>query len=288
MTSPFKNKVLLKDVVQGLKALPAASADVLIADAPYNIGKDFGNNKDSMPLDKYVEWSKSWMAEGMRVLKPTGTFYVYGFSEILAHLFVAGEAEFKRWLVWHYANKNAASLHFWQRSHESIVLMAHQKPTFNEDDVREPYSETYLKNAVGKTRAGTLSRFNKGGKETVYSAHENGALPRDVLKHPALAGGAGARERAGWCRTCDSFVLGGARKLHAEHDLFTHPTQKPLELSQRLVRAAKNKHGDTNVVVLFSGSGAECVAARREGCNVVGFDINPEFVKMANAWLDRA
>jgi len=47
-------------------------------------------------------------------------------------------------------------------------------------------------------------RFSKpGAEETTYTAHERGALPRDVLKVPALAGGAGRKERV------------------------NHPTQKP-------------------------------------------------------------
>lgn len=286
MKNPFSNRVVLKDALQGLASLPDASVDVLVCDPPYNIGKDFGNNKDYLPMEDYVEWSKQWLAEGMRVLAPTGTFYVYGFSEILAHLFVAADASFKRWLVWHYTNKNVASLPYWQRSHEALMVLGHARPTFNRDAVREPYTETYLNNAAGKTRAATVSRFSDGSKTTTYSAHEKGALPRDVLKVPALAGGAGARERAHYCVTCGELVFGKVKSKHQGHELVTHPTQKPLELTTRLIRASKNPTGKTNCLVLFAGSGAELVAARKEGCDVVGFDINPNYVRMGNAWLD--
>lgn len=282
--SPFTNRVALIDVVEGLKRLPDASVDVLISDPPYNIGKDFGACKDNMPLNDYVAWCVTWMREGLRVLKPTGSFYIYGFSEILAHLFVAADAETKRWLVWHYTNKNAASIKNWQRSHESILLLSKGKPVFNQDLVREPYTETFLKNA-GKVRAATPSRFSKGDKETVYTAHAGGALPRDVLKHPALAGGAGARERAHWCVDCQTLVFGKEKHAHTSHTLITHPTQKPLGLTRRLVAAAKNIEGATTAVVLFSGSGAEAVAAAQEGCAVLGFDINPEYARMGNQWL---
>ena len=40
----------------------------------------------------------------------------------------------------------------------------------------------FLKNAAGKVRKATKGRFSKGDKETVYKAHKNGALPRDVIK----------------------------------------------------------------------------------------------------------
>jgi site-specific DNA-methyltransferase (adenine-specific) len=285
MKNPLSNRVVLKDVLEGLRSLPDSSVDILICDPPYNIGKDFGNNKDFMPMDDYVEWSLKWLTEGMRVLSPTGTFYVYGFSEILAHLFVAADATFKRWLVWHYTNKNVASLPYWQRSHEALIVLGHGRPTFNRDEVREPYTDTYLNNAAGKTRAATLSRFSNGSKTTIYSAHAKGALPRDVIKVPALAGGAGARERAHFCLTCGELVFGKEKRKHEGHALITHPTQKPLELTTRLVKAAKNLIGPTTCVVLFAGSGAELVAARKEGCEVVGFEINPDYVSMGNAWL---
>lgn len=284
----FNNEVKKEDVIKGLKKIPNSSVDVIVCDPPYNIGKEFGECKDQMPLEDYVKWCSEWMDECLRILKPTGSFYVYGFSEVLAYLFVASKAEFKRWLVWHYTNKNSATAHFWQRSHESIILMGHQKPLFNEDDVREPYTENFLSNSAGKKRTGTIGRFNKEAKETIYNAHENGALPRDVLKQSALAGGAGSKERAYWCDTCSKTLIGSKeKKEHLGHEIINHPTQKPLELSRRLIKAAKNPGYVNNVVVPFAGSGAELVAAKLEGCNVVGFEIDDKFVKLGNEWLGR-
>lgn len=282
----FDNSVHKVDVTSGLKKIPDASVDIIICDPPYNIGKEFGECKDLMPMEDYVKWCSEWIAEGMRILKPEGSFYIYGFSEILAHIFVSAKADYKRWLVWHYTNKNSATAHFWQRSHESIILIGHQKPIFNEDDVREPYTETFLANSAGKKRTGTVGRFNKDAKETVYNAHENGALPRDVLKQSALAGGAGSKERAYWCETCNTALIGSKeKKSHIEHEIINHPTQKPIELTRKLIKAAKNKAIINNVVVPFSGSGAELVAARLENCNVIGFDIDDRYVKLANSWL---
>lgn len=285
----YPNKAILVDVLKGLKKLPTASADIIIADPPYNIGKDFGECKDSMELSKYIKWCKKWISESMRVLKPNGTFYIYGFSEILAHIYCAANADYKRWLIWHYTNKNSAHLGFWQRSHESIVLLGHNKPQFNEDDIREPYTDIFLNNSAGKVRKGTISRFCKNGTETVYNAHANGALPRDVLKQPALAGGAWLNERAYYCKTCELILIGGKeKKSHANHEIVVHPTQKPLALTSRLIKAAKNPKDQNSVVVLFAGTGAECVSAIKEGCKVVSFDINSDYIAMSNLWIAKA
>lgn len=282
-----KNVIFKKDVLEGLKEIPSNFFDIIISDPPYNIGKDFGECKDNLPLYDYVEWSKKWMEESLRVLKPKGTLYVYGFSEILAHLYCASSASFKRWLVWHYSNKNAAGLGFWQRSHESILILSKEKPLFNQDDVREPYTDTFLKNSAGKKRTGTKSRFGSS-EETVYKAHEKGALPRDVIKLPALAGGAGSKERAGYCLDCSCLFLGSKeKKVHEKHNIVIHPTQKPLELTRKLIRASKNQLENNKLLVLFSGTGAECVAGIQEDCEVIGFDINEEYIKMGNLWIEK-
>lgn len=297
------------DAVEGLLSLPPGSSDVIIADPPYNIGKDFGTSQDSMPMQEYLDWSARWIQAAMQALSPRGTLYVYGFSEILARILVAADPAHCRWLVWHYTNKNAANAKAWQRSHESILAISHtDRPIFNVDLVREPYTETFLKNAAGRKRAGTAGRFSRHGAETTYNAHAGGALPRDVLRHPALAGGAGANERVAWCRTCDTLLIGKQRREHRGHDLIEHPTQKPIALTRRLIAAAKPMDGEpesqasrsaktdgtpehdhgkhARIVIPFSGSGAESVAAILEGCQPIAFDLNPEYVRMGNAWVN--
>jgi site-specific DNA-methyltransferase (adenine-specific) len=83
----------------------------------------------------------------------------------------------------------------------------------------------------------------------------------DVIKISALAGGAGKKERV------------------------EHPTQKPLELCQKLIKASKNKE-DTLLIVPFAGSGSECVAAKKENVNFIGFEINEQYIKLSNQRLE--
>jgi site-specific DNA-methyltransferase (adenine-specific) len=270
------------DCIEGMRALPSECAQVVVCDPPYNIGKDFGNTSDKQEFNKYIEWCKEWVAECVRILKPRGTLYIYGFSEILAHIQVTSlptSPQLKvRWLIWHYTNKNIPSAKFWQRSHESILCIyknEHGPPIFNLDDVREPYTDTFLKNAAGKTRKATPGRFSSSNTETTYTAHEKGALPRDVIKIPALAGGAGMKERV------------------------DHPTQKPIELCLKLLKASQDDNGNDNdndhdhthaqntrsrslVVIPFTGSGSECVACVKMGLDYIGFEINETYVDLAN------
>ena len=218
------NKIYNEDCVAGMKKIKSESVDIIICDPPYNIGKDFGNDSDKQKMDDYLLWCDSWITECLRILKPQGTLYIYGFSEILAFIRTRINCNV-RWLVWHYTNK-------------------------------------VLKNAAGKVRKSTVGRFSNGDKETIYTAHEGGALPRDVIKVPALAGGAGKKERV------------------------DHPTQKPLTLCDTLIKASLNKSSPTLLVVPFVGSGSECVSAKNNNISFIGFEINSDYINTANERLD--
>lgn len=256
-----RQEILTGDSLVLLPTLANESAQIVIADPPYNIGKDFGNESDKQPMEDYLKWCDSWIAECLRILKPNGTMFIYGFSEILA--LITARIPYtvhRRWIIWHYTNKNVASLNFWQRSHESILVLWKQDKVFNRDEVREPYTDGFLKGAAGKKRAATKGRFSDGKTETTYTAHPAGALPRDVIKVPALAGGAGMSERV------------------------DHPTQKPLALCDTLLKSCRQPDGF--VLVPFAGSGSECVAAKALGLPFVGIELNPTYVEVIQKRLN--
>jgi len=114
------SRIITGDVLQVLRAQPAnLKFDVIIADPPYNIGKDFGNatgdgdnRDDDMPIDDYVAWCEAWLAECFRLLADDGLIYVYGFAEVLARVAVKFPIDEQRWLAWHYTNKAVTSSKF--------------------------------------------------------------------------------------------------------------------------------------------------------------------------------
>lgn len=256
----IQEKIIHGDSLIELPKLPDNSAQIIIADPPYNIGKDFGNDSDKQPMDEYLKWCEIWIKDCLRILKPNGTMFVYGFSENLALILSKVPYNInRRWIIWHYTNKNVASLNFWQRSHESILVLWKDDKVFHRDDIREAYTEGFLNGAAGKERTATKGRFSNGNKTTTYNAHPNGALPRDVIKIPALAGGAGKNERV------------------------DHPTQKPIALCEKLLLSCKQSDG--YVLVPFAGSGSECVAAKKMGLSFIGIELNEEYVKLIHRRL---
>ena len=281
------NKVLCGDMLAAMKNIKQnAVFDVVIADPPYNIGKDFGNNSDRRDLPDYLNWCDEWITECLRLAKDNAPLYIYGYAENLAHIAVRYPPQKQRWLVWHYTNKTVPSSRFWQRSHESILcLWKNKRPQINVDVVREEYTETFLKNAAGKIRKETFCRYSTKGKKTVYEAHPQGALPRDVLKVSALAGGAGFAERWFYCKSCVRLCLPQEAAAHRQCVTIRHPTQKPSGISRKLLASAAAA-GDC-ALIPFAGSGAECVVAQAMGINFLAAEVNPDYALLANAWLDK-
>lgn len=274
------------DVIDFLKAMTASNTfDLAIIDPPYNIGKNFGNNTDAMPINQYIQWSKQYINECMRLIKPSAPVYIYGYPEILAHIAVQHPLENQRWLAWHYTNKTVPASQFWQRSYESILcLWKHSKPKLKVDDIREEYTDTFLKNAAGKVRNSKPCRYSKGNTQTIYQAHANGALPRDVIKIPALAGGSGYMERVLYCKSCDRLVIGKEKNNHSDCEMVIHPTQKPLKLTEKLIKGSAPR----SLLIPFAGTGSECFVAKQLGIDFYATELNPDYVTLANQWLTPA
>jgi site-specific DNA-methyltransferase (adenine-specific) len=224
---------------------------LIFADPPYNISKADWDTFESQ--EAYIEWSMGWILPASRALKPTGSLYICGFSEILADLKHPASKHFAvcRWLVWHYKNK--ANLGFdWGRSHESILHLRKSKSfKLNVDQVRIPYGAHTLK-YPSHPQAET-SQYGNGKERENWTPNPLGAKPKDVLELPTTCNGMGEKT--------------------------PHPTQKPEELLHRLVLAASSS--GQLVVDPFSGSGTTVVVAEQLGRKWLGCDLNPEHNRWA-------
>jgi site-specific DNA-methyltransferase (adenine-specific) len=245
-------KIWLGDSIEWLRSLDASSVDLVFADPPYNIKKAEWDTFESQ--QEYVAWSVRWIEQAARVLKPEGTLYVCGFSEILADLRMPAARFFKgcRWLIWHY--KNRANLgDDWGRSHESILHFRKGREfTFNVDDVRIPYGDHTLKYPA-HPQAET-SQYGKGvNKDHVWHPHPRGAKPKDVLEIPT---------------TCNGM-----------HEKTPHPTQKPEELLRKIVLASSKIGGV--VIDPFLGSGTTAVVAEQLKRHWKGCDLSAEYCDWA-------
>jgi site-specific DNA-methyltransferase (adenine-specific) len=242
----------LGDAIAWLCSLESESVDLIFADPPYNLKKAEWDSFESQ--EHYVEWSLQWIEQAARVLKPTGTLYICGFSEILADIKLPALRFFKgcRWLVWHYKNKaNLGS--DWGRSHESMLHYRKSRQfTFNVDDVRIPYGNHTLKYPE-HPQAETSQYGRDNDKNRLWRPHPKGAKPRDVIEIPT---------------TCNGML-----------EKTPHPTQKPEELLRKIVLASSNP-GDL-VIDPFLGSGTTAVVAEQLRRKWQGCDISADYCQWA-------
>ena len=93
-----ENNIYNMSCLDGMKQMPDNSVDIIIADPPYNLSKGAewkwdnsvalkgmgGNwNKvmadwDDMTLEDYWEFTSAWLTEAKRILKPTGSMWIFG------------------------------------------------------------------------------------------------------------------------------------------------------------------------------------------------------------------
>lgn len=241
------------DALELLRAQPAQSVRLVVADPPYAIDKAEWDEFES--LEVYVDWCDAWLAEVQRVLAEDGSAYVCGFSEILAEVKVRSAKRFAggcRWLVWAYRNKaNLGS--DWGRSHESILHLRNgRRVVMNVDAVRVPYND-HTRRYPERVQAVTSQYGGASARRDRWTPHPLGAKPRDVLEVPTICNGMAEKT--------------------------AHPTQKPEELLRRLVLASSDE-GDL-VLDPFCGSGTTLVVAERHQRRWLGADADARYVGIA-------
>ena len=243
------NQIHLGDCIDGMRNIPDGSVDLVVADPPYNLDKDFGTWKEAEQKQQWLPWSKLWLAECMRLMKPSASIFVYGIHHhlcwIQCHMYEIG-LHYRRQIIWHYENGFAGYTKSLAAHYEPLLWFSKgHKYTYH--PIREPYKSTErLKHKI-----------IKNGK--IWTPHPDGRLAGDVWDFPVLAGRRFKDERV------------------------DHPTQKPLSISNRIIRHFSNE-GDT-VLIPFAGSGSECVAANLNQRDFIGFELNAEYVKIARERL---
>lgn len=237
------------DVVDWLTTIPDEYATLGIVDPPYNINKAEWDVWET--TEEYIDWCSNWVSELYRVLKPNGTMYIFGFAEILAHIYTRLTNEFAetKWLVWHYENKPNFE-DYWGRSHESILhLRKGEKYTFNVDPVRVPYNEHTRK--YPNRKDGKTSTFNSGD-EYEWTPHPKGARPKDVITVSAVNNGSS--------------------------ETTEHPTQKPEELIAKLVLSSSNEND--MIIDPMAGSGTTFSVCEQYNREWIGCEYKKEYCKM--------
>ena len=137
----LKNQILCGDCVEILRAGKEPFADLIFADPPFNIGYKYDKYHDSKANSKYLAWTRDWIGECVRVLKPHGSIYIAIGDEYAAHIKLILEDELgltmRNWILWHYTFGQQTKNKF-ARAHTHILYFVNDAKTFvfNDETVR--------------------------------------------------------------------------------------------------------------------------------------------------------
>ena len=131
------------DALLELKKIPDNSINLIITDPPYNLCKDYGETKDNLEFEEYINFSKNWLKECKRILKENGTIYVFMGMRFISYIYSILERDLKlnfcSWITWHYTQGIGKTKGFSPR-HDDILMFTVDKKdyTFNLDNIRIP------------------------------------------------------------------------------------------------------------------------------------------------------
>ncbi|MCR5678758.1 MAG: site-specific DNA-methyltransferase [Prevotella sp.] len=135
-------QIIQGDCIEELKSIKDSSIDLVVADPPYNVGKDYGNGSDKQQFEDYLSFSRKWLRECHRVLKPQGTIYVFIGFRYISYLYQILEKDlnmnFVNWISWHYTQGVGKTKGFSPRHDDILMFSKTEKYTFNLDSVRIP------------------------------------------------------------------------------------------------------------------------------------------------------
>ena len=224
------------------KLIPNDSIDLIIADAPYNLGKDYGNDSDKKTKEEYINNLHLWISEFHRILKPNGSLFIYTGKEYYPYYYIDIERLFtiQNSIIWSYDSSGVQAKTKYGGLYEPLIWATKHKKnyTFNKE----------FATVEAKT----------GSKRKLIDYRKNPPQPYNTTK-------------------IDGDVWNYTRVRYRMPEYVNHPTQKPLSICDRIVKVHSNE--EDVVFIPFAGSGSEIESCIRNNRKYIASEINNEYIK---------
>lgn len=234
------------DCIEYMKGLPNEHIDLIIADPPYYkiVKNDWDNqwNNES----EYYKWCDMWIKESYRILKNNGSMYIWNWFDNICDIGVICKQNglyIKNLITW---NRGAGrERNNWCSAKEDLLyLTKSDKYTFNLNEVL-----LSLDDPNRKMKKASWERC-KYGRKNRKSFDEDRVNPSNV-----------------WF---DSHVAFNSKEKVA------HPTQKPLSVCDRIIKASSNEND--LVYIPFAGSGSEIISCIKNNRIYLATEINKQYI----------
>ena len=135
--------VICGNAIDELKKIPSQSIRLIVTDPPYNLNKDYGNNRDKLEFEDYLTFSREGLTEAKRVLTDDGTIYVFMGMRYISYIYSILEQDlgmtFNSWITWFYTQGIGKTKGFSPRHDDILMFTKHPKKfVFNLDEIRVP------------------------------------------------------------------------------------------------------------------------------------------------------
>ena len=281
------HKLQNKDCLELLKELPDASIDLILTDPPYSIGFDGGKGWDNQWKTEadYLSWCKQWTTECIRVLKPGKCLYVWGTTKTdtflkykLDILNSFDNMNYQNWIIWSYDWGGRTKTKF-PRKHEDLLM-------YSKGENFDFFADQIMVERAVKTNMNIQRKKNLLNKK--LSAEEKPFSEKDIHSwkkygYDKLSGEQLAKELEKMQVKETKFAAGKiptdvwTKNNHTTSVEYCawHPTQKPIELLKRVIKAHTNE-GDT-VLDIFSGSGSTMIACAQTRRKFIGCELDKDY-----------
>ncbi len=225
-----------------VRAMPAASIDLILTDPPYG--------ETSLPWDR---WVQDWPSEVYRVLKPTGSMWVFGSMRMfLNRIDEFHEYRFAQDIIWEKHNGSGFHADRFKRVHENALQFYRAEAPWKDVYRSVQYTLDATARAVRRKKRPTHMGHIEAGS---YTSEDGGPrLMRSVIY------------------------------MRSEHGRAEHPTQKPEGIIEPLLKYSCPPGGI--VFDPFMGSGAIGVVAKKNGIRFIGAEISPEYFEIAKRRIE--
>ncbi len=252
--SNCQNKIICRDAFETLGKLPKGEFDLLFADPPYNLNKDFGGRRfNQTSSEEYEVWLDSWLRLCVPPLKKTASVYICGDWRSGTAIERAASRYFKlqNRITWEREKGRGAKAN-WKNSSEDIwFFTVSDDYTFNLDAVKQ--------------RRRVIAPYREDGKPKDWNETGDGKF-RDT--HPSNL----------WTDISVPFW-----SMPENTD---HPTQKPEKLLAKIILASTNP-ADL-ILDPFAGSGTTAVTAKKLGRNFLAIELDEHYCLLAAKRLEMA
>jgi len=237
-------KIYLEDAVKMLSSLDDGSVNLLFADPPYNIGKSFGKCKDRWDSEEeYLQWCYEWLDLCIQKLTSDGSMYIMASTQTMPFfdLYLRKRITILSRIVWNYDSSGVQARNYYGSMYEPLLFCVKDKNhyTFNADDI--------------------LVETKTGAKRHLIDYRKNPPQPYKTEKVPGN-------------------VWNYPRVRYRMDEYENHPTQKPVALLERIIKASSNEND--LVVDPFGGSFTTAFVAKELGRRTISCDIEQEYVKI--------